>query len=153
MVARRTRTKSASKHARSRAAGAKTGKKRTDKKRWSQKVTETSDALTLDRGVFRKRPHAIALSLKRSADRSRRRKSSPFRSAMSMLTFYVNRGGRNLSAAQKAKLNRAKVELRELYGKARCRRLESRALRGCCALRALPVRAMQIRARSASGGR
>jgi hypothetical protein len=112
MVARRARTKSASKRARSRAAGAKTGKKKTDTKRWSKKVTETSDALTLRSGVFKK-------SLKRSADHSRRRKSSPFRSAMSMLTFYVNRGGRNLSAAQKAKLNQAKDELRELYGKAR----------------------------------
>jgi hypothetical protein len=119
MVARRARTKSASKRARSRAAGAKTGKKKTDTKRWSKKVTETSDALMLDKGVFKKSPHAIALSLKRSADHSRRRKSSPFRSAMSMLTFYVNRGGRNLSAAQKAKLNQAKDELRELYGKAR----------------------------------
>jgi hypothetical protein len=107
MVVRRTRTKSASKHARSRADGAKSGRKR-----WSKKVTETSDALTLRSGVFKK-------SLKRSADHSRRRKSSPFRSAMSMLTFYVNRGGRNLSAAQKAKLNQAKDELRELYGKAR----------------------------------
>ena len=74
--------------------------------------------MTLDKGVFKKGPHAIALSLKRSAERSRRRKSTPFRSAMSMLTFYVNRGGKNLSAAQKKKLNRAKDELRELYGKA-----------------------------------
>jgi hypothetical protein len=87
-------------------------------RRWSQKVTETSDALTLDKGVFRKAPHAIALSLKRSAERSRRRKSSPYRSAMSMLTFYINRGGKNLSRAQKQKLERAKEELRELYGKA-----------------------------------
>jgi len=80
-------------------------------------VTETSDALTLDKGVFNKGPHAIALSLKRSADRSRRRKSSPYRSAMSMLTFYINRGGKNLSAARKKKLNQAKDELRTLYGK------------------------------------
>jgi hypothetical protein len=89
----------------------------TPKKRWSNKVTETSDAMTLDKGVFKKSPHAIALSLKRSAERSRRRKSTPFRSAMSMLTFYVNRGGKNLSPAQKKKLNQAKDELRELYGK------------------------------------
>jgi hypothetical protein len=87
-------------------------------KRWSGKVTETSDALTLDKGVFKKSPRAIALSLKRSADRSRRRKSTPFRSAMSMLTFYANRGGKNLSATQKKKLDQAKDELRELYGKA-----------------------------------
>ena len=86
-------------------------------RRWSQRVTESSDALSLDKGVFRKTPHAIALSLKRSAERSRRRKSSPYRSAMSMLTFYINRGGKNLSRAQKHKLERAKDELRELYGK------------------------------------
>ena len=86
-------------------------------KKWSRKVTETSDAMTLDKGVFKKTPHAIALSVKRSAERSRRRKSTPFRSAMSMLTFYMNRGGKNLSAAQKKKLNKAKDELRELYNK------------------------------------
>ena len=98
----------------------RTGKKTARKpaRRWSQKVTETSDAMTLDEGVFKKSPHAIALSLKRSAERSRRRKSSPYRSAMSMLTFYINRGGKNLSAARKKKLNEAKDELRELYGKA-----------------------------------
>jgi hypothetical protein len=73
--------------------------------------------MTLDKGVFKKTPHAIALSLKRSAERSRRRKSTPFRSALSMLTFYVNRGGKNLSASQKKKLDRAKDELRELYHK------------------------------------
>jgi hypothetical protein len=84
-------------------------------KKWSRKVTETSDAMTLDKGVFKRTPRAIALSLKRSAERSRRRKSTPFRSAMSMLTFYMNRGGKNLSAAQKKKLGKAKVELRELY--------------------------------------
>jgi hypothetical protein len=87
-------------------------------RRWSQKITETSDAMTLDEGVFKKTPRAIALSLKRSAERSRRRKSTPFRSAMSMLTFYVNRGGKNLSATQRKKLDQAKDELRELYGKA-----------------------------------
>jgi hypothetical protein len=86
-------------------------------KKWSRKVTETSDAMTLDKGVFKKTPHAIALSLKRSAERSRRRKATPFRSAMSMLTFYINRGGKNLSAARKKKLNRAKDELRALYDK------------------------------------
>jgi hypothetical protein len=86
-------------------------------RRWSQRVTDASDAMTLDKGVFKGSPHAIALSLKRSAERSRRRKSTPFRSAMSMLTFYVNRGGKNLTAAQKKKLNQAKDELRELYGR------------------------------------
>jgi hypothetical protein len=86
-------------------------------KKWSSKVTESSDAMTLDKGVFKRTPRAIALSLKRSADRSRRRKSTPFRSAMSMLTFYMNRGGKNLSATQKKKLGKAKDELRELYGR------------------------------------
>jgi hypothetical protein len=87
-------------------------------KRWSQRVTEESDALTLERGVFKKStPKAIAQSLKRSAERSRRRKSDPYRSAMSMLTFYINRAGKGLSATRKKKLERAKDELRALYGK------------------------------------
>jgi len=86
--------------------------------RWSQRVTETSDAMDLEAGVFKKKsPRAIALSVKRSAERSSRRKSAPFRSAMSMLTFYVNRGGRNLSAADKKRLLAAKDELRRLFGK------------------------------------
>jgi hypothetical protein len=93
------------------------GKPGTTARRWSKRVTETSDALTLDKGVFKKAPRAIALSLKRSAERSHRRKSTPYRSAMSMVTFYINRGGKNLTAAQKQKLNRAKDELRELFGK------------------------------------
>jgi hypothetical protein len=93
----------------------KTAKTKSTGKRWSRKVTETSDAMTLEDGVFRRTPHAIALSLKRSAERSTRRKSSPFRSAMSMLTFYENRAGKNLSATRKTKIEKAKVELRALY--------------------------------------
>jgi hypothetical protein len=74
--------------------------------------------MTLDKGVFTKgSPKAIARSIKRSAERSHRRKSSPYRSAMSMLTFYINRGGKGLSASRKTKLNKAKDELRALYGK------------------------------------
>ena len=93
-------------------------KKRKAKKRWSQRVTKESDALTLDRGVFTKgSPRAIARSLKRSAERSHRRKSAPYRSAMSMLTFYINRGGKGLSAARKKQLEQVKDELRALYGK------------------------------------
>jgi len=96
--------------------------KRTSKRkgrRWSQRVTGTSDALTLEEGVFKKdSPREIALSLKRSADESNRRKSAPFRSAMSMLVFYVNRAGKGLSKARKKKLEQAKDELRKLYGKA-----------------------------------
>jgi hypothetical protein len=95
---------------------ARTTKRR---RRWSARVTRESDALTLDKGVFSKRsPRAIALSLKRSAEHSRRRKSSPYRSAMSMLTFYINRAGRNLPASRKRVLRRAKEELREAFGKA-----------------------------------
>lgn len=91
---------------------------------------ETSDALDLEQGVFRARdPHRIALSLQRSAERSRRRKSEPYRSAMSMLTFYINRGGRNLSATQKRVLERAKTELRKLYGKEESRMPEKKTLR------------------------
>ena len=85
-------------------------------KRWSQHVTETSNALDLERGVFSwDDPRTIARSLKRSADRSRRRKTDPFRSAMSMLTFYINRAGKNLSSARRAKLEAVKDELRRLY--------------------------------------
>jgi hypothetical protein len=93
----------------------KTVKTKSTRKRWSQKVTETSDAMTLEDGVFTKTPRAIAVSLKRSAERSTRRKSSPFRSAMSMLTFYENRAGKDLSAARKTKIEKAKDELRALY--------------------------------------
>src|ERR1700743_814605 len=91
--------------------------KKTSSKRWSKKVTETSDAMTLDDGVFKKTPRAMALSIKRSAERSTRRKSTPFRSAMSMLTFYENRAGKNLSATRRAKIEKAKDELRALYHK------------------------------------
>lgn len=89
-------------------------------RRWSQHVTETSNALDLDEGVFRQRsPRAIAASLKRSAERSRRRKSDAFRSAMSMLSFYVNRAGKGLSDGRKRVLEEAKNELRSLYGRER----------------------------------
>jgi len=86
------------------------------KKQWSKRVTERSNALDLDPGVFtRADPRSIARSLKRSAERSRRRKTDPFRSAMSMLTFYINRAGKSLSAAQRRRLEAAKDELRKLY--------------------------------------
>jgi hypothetical protein len=88
-------------------------------RRWSQRVTRTSDALDLKSGVFRMRsPRAIARSLARSAEASQRRKSAPFRSAMSMLTFYVNRAGKKLPARDRERLMRAKRELRKLYGRA-----------------------------------
>ncbi len=89
-------------------------------KRWSQRVNETSNALDLEDGVFLRRdPAQIALSLKQSAERSRRRRSEPFRSAMSMLSFYINRAGRKLPRAQREILEQAKDELRELYGRPR----------------------------------
>jgi len=85
-------------------------------KKWSKRVTERSNALDLDKGVFTRRdPKSIARSLKRSAERSHRRKSDPYRSAMSMLTFYINRAGQQLSAAQRKRLDAAKQELRRLY--------------------------------------
>src|SRR5437870_11426701 len=86
--------------------------------RWSQRVTETSNALDLKPRVFTSTdPKRIARSLKRSAKASRRRKASPFQSAMSMLNFYLNRAGRGLSAKQKRVLTRAKAELRRLFGR------------------------------------
>jgi len=86
--------------------------------RWSQHVTKTSNALDLEAGVFTwKNPRRIATSLKRSAESSTRRKAGPFQSAMSMLTFYLNRGGRGLPAAQKRILAQAKVELRKIFGR------------------------------------
>jgi hypothetical protein len=88
------------------------------KKKWSGKVTRESNALDLEKGVFKSRsPRKIAASLKRSAEHSRRRKSSPYRSAMSMLTFYINRAGHDLPAGQKRVLEKAKDELRDLFDK------------------------------------
>jgi hypothetical protein len=93
-------------------------KPRKPTRRWSQRVTRTSNALDLERGVFRRRsPRAIARSLARSAEASARRKAPPFRSAMSMLTFYINRAGRSLSARDRSTLMHAKQELRKLYGR------------------------------------
>jgi len=94
-------------------------KKRTTKttRKWSARVTKESDALDLESKVFKGTPTEIAKSLKRSAEHSRRRKSSPYRSAMSMLTFYINRAGKNLSASQRKKLDAAKGKLREAFGK------------------------------------
>ena len=88
------------------------------KKKWSADVTEHSDAMDLEENVFEKDdPKEIAKSLKHSAETSDRRKAEPFRSAMSMLTFYVNRAGKNLSSKRKKILEDAKEELRQLYGK------------------------------------
>ncbi len=89
-------------------------------RRWSAEVTRRSNALDLEAGVFTWRdPKRIAMSLKRSAELSTRRKAEPFRSALSMLTFYINRAGRNLPAEQRRILEHAKVELRKAFGRNR----------------------------------
>ena len=95
-----------------------TVKTKASPKRWSQAVTERSDALDLERGVFTlKDPKEIAASLKRSAEASTRRKADPFRSAMSMLVFYINRAGKTLKESDRARLEKAKNELRKAFGK------------------------------------
>lgn len=94
------------------------GSKTPASRKWSAKVTHESYALDLEKGVFTwTDPKRIALSLKKSADTSKRRKAPPFRSAMSMLVFYINRAGKNLDKDQKRILEKAKDELRKLYGK------------------------------------
>jgi len=88
-----------------------------NKRRWSARVTQRSDALDLESGVFQRDPHDVAVSLKHSAEQSTRRKSSPYRSAMSMLTFYINRAGSHLSASRRRVLEQAKDELRALFSR------------------------------------
>lgn len=96
----------------------KTRSKSKSKSRWSAEVTHHSDALDLEQGVFKNSdPRRIALSLKRSAENSNRRKTTPFQSAMSMLNFYVNRAGKNLPARRKKALSEAKSELRKVFRK------------------------------------
>jgi hypothetical protein len=93
-------------------------KRKASPKRWSQKVTQESDALDLKRGVFTLHdPKRIAASLKRSAERSSRRKTGAYRSALSMLTFYVNRAGKTLPKTQRERLQRAKAELKRQFGR------------------------------------
>jgi hypothetical protein len=95
-----------------------TKKKAAPKKKWSRRVMQTSDALDLKSGVFKsKDPKKIARSLKRSAERSKRRKGTPFQSAMSMLNFYINRAGKQLTTKEKQPLEKAKPELRKLFGR------------------------------------
>jgi hypothetical protein len=87
-------------------------------KRWSQRVTQESDALDLKHGVFKLTdPKKIAASLKRSAEHSRRRNTNAYRSALSMLTFYINRAGKNLPKLQRERLQRAKAELKHQFGR------------------------------------
>jgi hypothetical protein len=92
--------------------------KKSRTRRWSAHVTRKSDALDLEPQIFRSNdPRKIALSLKRSAQASKRRKSAPFRSAMSMLTFYINRAGKNLPLKRRRVLEQAKNELRDVFGR------------------------------------
>jgi hypothetical protein len=130
VMAKRTKSKRSkstksrgTKSTRSKTSRAKTTRsksaKRSSGRRWSQRVTRESDAMDLEGGVFTQRdPKRIAASLKRSAERSKRRKANPYRSALSMLTFYLNRAGRTLPASRRKTLERAKDELREQFGRA-----------------------------------
>jgi hypothetical protein len=126
MATRRTRKSTRGKSTRSKTARKPTSsrKRRASARhrggrKWSARVTRESDALDLDRGVFKlSSPKRIAASLKRSAEHSRRRKADAYRSALSMLTFYINRAGRNLPASRKRTLNKAKDELRVQFGRA-----------------------------------
>ena len=93
-------------------------RRKAGRKYWSAEVMRRSDALDIEKGAFSFRdPKKIAQSLKRSAERSKRRKARPFQSAMSMLNFYINRGGKNLPASRKRVLAQAKTELRKLFGR------------------------------------
>ena len=93
-------------------------KQKKTQRMWSKKVTEQSNALDLERGVFTlSDPKKIAHSLKRSAEQSKRRKGTPYRSAMSMLNFYINRAGRNLPENKKKVLEDSKVELKRLFNR------------------------------------
>ena len=120
MAATKAKTRSTARKSAStrRKAAAKRTPTRTTARKWSQRVTETSDAMDLSPDVFTlDDPKKIAMSLKRSAERSHRRKSAPFRSAMSMLNFYINRAGKNLSQSRLKTLERAKDKLREAFGR------------------------------------
>lgn len=96
----------------------KASSKKSSPRKWSKAVTEHSDAMDLEKDVFTlKDPKKIAESVKRSAEKSKRKKAGPFQSAMSMINFYENRGGKNISASQKKILDKSKEELRKLFGR------------------------------------
>jgi hypothetical protein len=119
-AARKSTAKQSSKrrHA-AKSARRKSASPRGSARKWSGRVTRESDALDLQGGVFKlDSPKQIAASLKRSAEQSKRRKSNPYRSALSMLTFYINRAGKNLSASRRNKLTKAKEELKAQFGRA-----------------------------------
>ena len=115
---RKTTRKTAARKAGRRTSAKKSSAKKSSPKRWSQRVTRESDALDLKRGVFKlTSAKKIATSLKRSAEHSARRKSGAYRSALSMLTFYINRAGKTLPKTQRERLERAKVELKHQFGR------------------------------------
>ena len=119
-AARKTASKSTRKTTVKKASSArrKSSPRNASPKRWSQRVTKESDALDLRHGVFKlTNPKKIAASLKRSAERSSRRKTGAYRSALSMLTFYINRAGRTLPKTQRDRLQRAKTELKRQFGR------------------------------------
>ncbi|WGS21069.1 MULTISPECIES: DUF3175 domain-containing protein [unclassified Bradyrhizobium] len=121
MAARKQATRKTARKSTTRKTGAarrKIATRKTAPNRWSQRVTQESDALDLKRGVFKlTSAKKIAASLKRSAEQSKRRKSGAYRSALSMLTFYINRAGKTLPQAQRSRLERAKVELKHQFGR------------------------------------
>jgi hypothetical protein len=113
-----SRRKTAPRKSRGRKTAARKTTARKTTRYWSGRVTRESDALDLDKGVFSlSDPKRIAASLKRSAERSRRRKSAPYRSALSMLVFYINRAGKKLPARRRQTLERAKTELKRQFGR------------------------------------
>ena len=117
-MAARTKRQATKKQTKTRKSSARRSTAKRGSRRWSARVTRESDALDLRKGVFAQRdPKKIARSLKRSGERSKRRKADPYRSALSMLTFYINRAGRNLPASRKKILQRAKGELRSAFGR------------------------------------
>ena len=112
------RTTSRPRKTAARKSSRKSTARKSSPKRWSQRVTKESDALDLKRGVFKQTSaKKIAASLKRSAESSSRRKSGAYRSALSMLTFYINRAGKTLPKTQRERLERAKVELKHQFGR------------------------------------
>jgi hypothetical protein len=120
-MAERRKTSSSRKSATrktARKSASKTSARNAPPKRWSQRVTRESDALDLKQGVFKlTSAKKIAASLKRSAEHSTRRKTGAYRSALSMLTFYINRAGKTLPKTERERLERAKVELKRQFGK------------------------------------
>lgn len=117
-MAERKRARQSDRSARKGGASRRKATARRGPKRWSQRVTRESNALDLEPGVFKQTSaKKVAASLKRSAEASRRRKADAYRSALSMLTFYVNRAGKNLPKAQRTRLERAKLELKHQFGR------------------------------------